>query len=115
MTRWRADRPRAWVEITGLAPATTRAAVTANCCGAASLGPGRVPDMTQDFEAVRQRRARIAGFVLLVVAPVAICLAMLSFGMTWFSAVSISALVFLIVFVRWRLLTGTWPWEPPRR
>ncbi|GAS90014.1 uncharacterized protein RMCB_4110 [Mycolicibacterium brisbanense] len=75
---------------------------------------GRVADVTEDFEAVRQRRVRVARFVMLVVAPVVIFLAMLSFGMQWTAALWLSALVFTVVFVRWRLKEGTWPWQPPR-
>ena len=37
--------------------------------------------MAEDFEAVRQRRVRVVRFVLLVVAPLVIFLALLSFGM----------------------------------
>ena len=91
------------------------ATLSQNWCGAAGLSLGKVLSMANDFEAVRQRRVRIAGFIMLVVAPVVICLAMLSFGMTWISAVAISALAFAIAFGRWRLKEGTWPWQPPRR
>ncbi|MEE6167703.1 MULTISPECIES: hypothetical protein [unclassified Mycolicibacterium] len=70
--------------------------------------------MTEDFEAVRRRRVRVASFVMLVVAPVVIFLAMMSFGMQWTSALWLSVLAFTITFVRWRLKEGTWPWQPPR-
>jgi hypothetical protein len=40
---------------------------------------------------------------------------MKSFGMTWISAVGISAIVIAIAFGRWRLKEGTWPWQPPRQ
>ena len=70
--------------------------------------------MTNDFEAIRRRRVRIAGFILLVVAPLLIFLALLSFNMTWGSAATVAALAFAIAFGRWRLKEGTWPWQPPR-
>jgi len=70
--------------------------------------------MAEDFAAVRQRRVRAARFVLLVVAPLVIFLALLSFGMDWIVALALSAIAFAITFVRWRLREGTWPWEPPR-
>ena len=70
--------------------------------------------MTNDFEAIRRRRVRIAGFILLVVAPLLIFLALLSFNMTWGAAATVAALAFAIAFGRWRLKEGTWPWQPPR-
>ena len=53
-------------------------------------------------------------FVLLVVAPLVIFLALLSFGMDWIVALTFSVIAFAITFVRWRLREGTWPWEPQR-
>lgn len=70
--------------------------------------------MAEDFEAVRQRRVRAVRFVLLVVAPLAIFLVLLSFGMDWIVALAFSVIAFAITFVRWRLREGAWPWEPPR-
>lgn len=70
--------------------------------------------MTNEFEAVRRQRVRVAGIILLVVVPIGFFLAMLSFGMTWISAASISALALAIAFGRWRLKEGKWPWQPPR-
>jgi len=70
--------------------------------------------MSSDFEAIQRRRARIAGVLLLVVAPVLIFLALLSFHMTWGAAATVAVLAFAIAFGRWRLREGSWPWQPPR-
>ncbi|RPA64808.1 hypothetical protein EF294_06770 [Gordonia oryzae] len=70
--------------------------------------------MTNDFDAVRRRRGRIAGFLLLIVAPPLLFLALLSFHMTWGAAATICVLAFVFAFGRWRLKEGSWPWQPPR-
>lgn len=62
--------------------------------------------MAEDFEAVRQRRVRVVRFVLLVVAPLVIFLALVSFGMDWIVALAFSVIAFAITFVRWRLREG---------
>ncbi|MFT3901138.1 MAG: hypothetical protein QM728_12965 [Gordonia sp. (in: high G+C Gram-positive bacteria)] len=69
--------------------------------------------MVEDFEAVRRRRQKIAGTVLLVVFPIVLFLVLLSFGMQWVTALGITLLALVVAFGRWRLKYGVWPWQAP--